>query len=91
MTTNEPDQEVWITVRLKGAVPLSADAHKAADKVVKRVEAYFLHGPTVQKPSLWRRFFDRTIGGLDFSLCQPAELIEIEEEAEIYDTRETVL
>ncbi|OYW55484.1 MAG: hypothetical protein B7Y80_16910 [Hyphomicrobium sp. 32-62-53] len=91
MTTNSPDQEVWITLRLKGSVPLSVDAHKAADTVVKRVEAFLLHGPTVHKPSLWRRFFDRTIGGLDFSLCQPAELIEIEEEAEIYDTRETVL
>lgn len=91
MTTNSPDQDVWITLRLKGAVPLSADAHKAADTVVKRVEAYLLHGPTVYKPSLWQRFFDRTIGSLDFSLCQPAEIIEALEEAEIYDTRETVL
>jgi hypothetical protein len=88
MTTNDPDQEVWITLRLKGSVPLSVDAHKTADAVVKRIETYLLLGPTNQKPSLWQRFFNHTTGGLDFSLCQPAEIIEVEEEVDIYDTHE---
>lgn len=91
MTTDEPDQEVWITLRLKGSMPLSVDADKAAGTLVKRIEAHLLHGSTGQPPSLWHRLFNRNVSKLDFSLCQPVELIEVEEEAEIYDTQEPVL
>jgi hypothetical protein len=91
MTTDEPDQEVWITLRLKASMPISMDAHKAAGILVKRIEAYLLHDPTDQKYSLWHRLFNRSVSNCNFTLCQPAELIEVEEEVEIYDTDETVL
>jgi hypothetical protein len=91
MTAHEPDQEVWITLRVKGSMPLSIEAHKAAGTLVKRIEAFLLYGPTEEKPFLWQRIFKPDVRDLNFTLTQPAELIEVEEEAEIYDTQETVL
>lgn len=86
MTTHEPDQEVWITLRFKGSVPLSVDAHQAVATLVRRIEAHLLHGSEAPKPSLWHRLFNRRVTRRDFSLCQPVELIEVEEETDIYNT-----
>jgi len=91
MTYDEPDQEVWITLRLKGSMPLCVDTHAVVGALVKRIEAYLLHSPTNLKPALWHRFFKPHVRDLDFTLTQPPELIEVEEEAEIYDTEQHVL
>jgi len=90
MTSDEPDQEVWITLRLKGSIPLSSNAEHETGHLVKRIEAFLLETPKIKNPSLWEKIFRRQVRDRAFSLSQPAEIIEIEEESEIYDTEQTV-
>lgn len=90
MPSDEPDQEVWITLRLKGSMPLSSNAEHEAGHLVKRIEAFLLETQKLKNPSLWNRIFRRQVRDPAFSLSQPAEIIEIEEESEIYDTEQTV-
>jgi hypothetical protein len=90
MTSDEPDQEVWITLRLKGSMPLSSNADHAAGHLVKRIEAFLLETDEIKIPTLWEKIFRRQVRDHAFSLSQPAEIIEIEEESEIYDTEQTV-
>ncbi|MEQ1717552.1 MAG: hypothetical protein ABL907_16505 [Hyphomicrobium sp.] len=91
MSRDEPDQEVWITLRLKGSMPLSIDPHLTAEMLLKRIEAYLMHGPQEPRAPFWQRIFIRKPRDLPFALTQPAEIIEVEEEAEIYETDHPVL
>jgi hypothetical protein len=78
VTSSETDQEVWITLRLKGSVPRSVDPHLTAATLLQRIDAYLMLGPQ-------QRIFRRKPWDCPFALTQPAEIIEIEEEAEIYE------
>ncbi|OYW52804.1 MAG: hypothetical protein B7Z29_18185 [Hyphomicrobium sp. 12-62-95] len=71
-------------------MPLSSNADHAAGDLVKRIEAFLLETHKVKNPSLCDRIFGRQVRDHAFSLSQPAEIIEIEEESEIYDTEQTV-
>jgi hypothetical protein len=66
----ETSQEVWITLRFKGSLPLSKDAHEFA-------KGFETPSQPLSKEQL-----------AFLKDCHTAELIEVEEEAEIYDTTE---
>lgn len=90
MTNEDAQQDVWITLRLKGSCPLATDAHDMAADLVKRIEAYLDRSAETQPPSRWLRVLRLRPHTLEFTLTEAAELIEVEEEADIYDTREAV-
>ena len=68
MADKQMMQEVWITIRLKGEMNAADDANVIAKRVLDKCEHNFTH----EHP------------GLSFSICQPGDVIEVEEEAAIY-------
>lgn len=67
-------QEVWITIRLKGELNANADARNAAETVLAATEAHF----------------KTRAGRMIFNICQPGDVIEVEEEAQIYNNEKEV-
>lgn len=86
LTFEQPHQEVWITLRLKGSMPIDIDPEATAQTLLKRIETF------LSKPEMpggwqgWRRFLHRPTPSCRFTLTQQGDVIEIEEEAAIYDT-----
>lgn len=66
----EPEmrQEVWFTLRLKGEMIASADAKALAQQVLAHIEKILAPQDSIGS----------------FSVCQPGDVIEVEEEAQIY-------
>jgi hypothetical protein len=85
MTSDEPDQEVWITLRLKGSMPMNADTSAASHEILKRVETFLKKEQPKAVSSFWRRFLDRPAPSYQFTLTQQGDIIEVEEETDIYN------
>lgn len=62
-------QEVWITIRLKGEMNAALDADSVAAHVLQHIEKMLEPADSVAT----------------FSVCQPGDVLEVEEEAQIYD------
>ncbi|MEN5275796.1 hypothetical protein ABE527_02485 [Brucella sp. TWI432] len=63
-------QEIWITLRLKGYVDADADVQKVGENLLSHLENHIREGGQAH----------------GFMSSQPGDVLEIEEEAEIYDT-----
>lgn len=72
MTNAPPSQELWITLRFKGYADATRDAQRIAEQTLAALQSYLEQRPPC----------------LPFALAQPGEIIEVEEEAQIYDTQE---
>ncbi len=70
--TNPQTQELWITLRFKGYADAEAPAQHVAEHTLADLQAHL----------------ERRYGALPFAISQPGEVINIEEEAQIYDTQE---
>ena len=65
-------QELWITLRFKGYAEASAPAQHVAEQTLADLQAHL----------------EQRHGALPFAISQPGEVIDVEEEAQIYDTQE---
>ncbi|MCV0350236.1 MAG: hypothetical protein K5863_09175 [Nitratireductor sp.] len=63
-------QETWITLRFKGEIPIELDAQDTAEKLLVYLQNCIQHDD------------GQTHG---FEYVQPGDVIEVEEEAQIYD------
>lgn len=70
--TNPQTQELWITLRFKGYADAAAPAQNVAEQTRADLQAHL----------------ERRYGALPFAISQPGEVIDVEEEAQIYDTQE---
>lgn len=70
--TEPKSQELWITLRFKGYANASTPAQSVAEQTLAGLQAHL----------------ELRYGALPFTISQPGEVIEIEEEAQIYDTQE---
>ncbi|WP_020084859.1 hypothetical protein [Hyphomicrobium zavarzinii] len=70
--TDPQSQELWITLRFKGYAEASAPALRVAELTLADLQAHL----------------ERRHGALPFAITQPGEIIEVEEDAQIYGTQE---
>jgi hypothetical protein len=70
--TDPQTQELWITLRFKGYANASAPAQHVAEQTLADLQAHL----------------ELRHGALPFAISQPGEVIDVEEEAQIYDTQE---
>lgn len=70
--TNPQTQELWITLRFKGYADATAPAQHVAEHTLADVQAHL----------------ERRYGALPFAVSQPGDVIDVEEETQIYDTQE---
>lgn len=63
-------QELWITLRFKGYADALADPRHIANDLLAELQAHL----------------ELKYGAISFAISQPGDVMEIEEEAEIYDT-----
>lgn len=70
--TDPQTQELWITLRFKGYANASAPAQHVAEQTLADLQAHL----------------ELRYGALPFAISQPGEVIDVEEEAQIYDTQE---
>lgn len=84
--TSSPEQEVWITLRIKGVMPLQADTLQTAHALLERIETYLEQPQEDNRRDFFAWFSSRKPRQNSFSITQKGDVIEIEEEAMIYDT-----
>lgn len=70
--TDPQTQELWITLRFKGYADASAPAQHVAEQTLADLQAHL----------------ELRYGALPFAISQPGEVIDVEEEAQIYDAQE---
>lgn len=85
------EQEVWITLRLKGTISAECDPDKASIGLLKRIEAYLLRCDRRGQSSFWRRLFKHRDRPLAFHIAHDGDVIDIEDESEIYETNDIFL
>jgi len=83
--TPTTEQELWITLRLKGSLDVHADEQQAARDLLAQIQQQIKNPATTILDRALRLLHLRKPIDHGFTICQPGDVMDIETEAEIYD------